>query len=1001
MRKLYFVILLSFIGLTANSQVTGTVTDAETGDPLVAATVRVVDSSVGAVTDFEGNFEIDAEIGQSLLISYVGYEPETVLLTSSTVNVSLNLDAGALNEVVVIGYGTEQSKDLTSAITTIRSEELEKTPTGQTMQALQGKVAGLQVISSGAPGGEPTVRLRGFGSYAGGNGAPLYVVDGMFFNNIDFINTSDIETVTVLKDASASAIYGVRAANGVVIITTKSADIDQPTRVTLDSYYGVQVATDVLQMANAEQYVQMVSDLNPATSPDFQFVQEAMQRYGRSRVNPNVPDVNTDWYDQVIRNAPVQNHNINISGGGANAGYSLGGSWFEQDGILNMDNSFTRYNLRAKVDFQAYDWLKIGGNAILSNAERQGFEASAWRTAYFAVPILPVNDNNLEGSFPDNFSSAQSLGYRGGQNPFPLLEYNDNDEKLKKQLTNFYAEVDLLPEDKLKFKTAFNQNTNSLDLRLIDLPFFYSNGSQRNVAGIGRTWTNIDNRIFDNTLTFKTDFNDLHDLTILGGASYRDEQFSSLRARAEDFPVNQEQAWYIDQAENIIEDGVVDNGGRQTGQSYFGRASYKFDDKYILYGTFRADGSSKYQETWGYFPAVGAAWVVSDEDFFESGKIDFIKLRGGWGRLGNDNIAASVGENTVSFTETVFNNQRYTGYNPSVGFDSLVWEVVEETNIGITMDALSNRLTLEADYFIRDTENAAIPVLQPFIGTSVRKPVGEIRNEGLDFMAAWSDDVNDKFSYNIGGNFGTLKNEVLDLFGQEFLDAGSAEFRQRTYVGESLFAFYGWQTDGVYQNQSEIDNDPIAVANGLVPGDYRFTDLDGDGDLDGEDRTILGSFLPDLTYGFNIGATYGDLSLSTNFYGQSGNQILNRKRGEYIFTNDTNIDADLATNLWRGEGTSNIYPSADGLRRGWNQRMSNYYVEDGDFFRVQNVNLAYRVNGKKYFGDKFPDATIKATADRPLTFFNYNGFNPEVANGVDTQTYPVPATYTVGLNVNF
>ena len=1005
MKKHLLFCLLLFISSSLFAQLEGEVVEDATGDPLIAATVRNTSNGAGAITMEDGSFSIEGEVGDSLQVNYVGFDSQTIIASSLFTTIRLGADDQVIDEVVIIGYGEAQSKDLTSAITTVQGEDIQQTPSGNPMQAMQGKVAGLQVVSAGAPGDSPTVRLRGYGSYASSGGQPangtnepLYVVDGMFFNNIDFIDNSDIKSVTVLKDASASAIYGVRAANGVVIIETRSGSFDQPTEISVDSYYGTQVATNVLKMANAEQYVQMASELNPATSPDYQFVLNAMQRYGRSRVNPNLPDVNTDWYDEIIRPAPMQNHNLNISGGSAKAAYSLGGSYFQQDGILDMPNEYERYNIRARIDFQAYDWLKVGANGIFSNAQQFEHEGSAWRTAYYAVPILPVNDFQTAGAFPDNYASAENIGYRGGQNPFLLMDYNNNLEKLKKNLVNVYGEIDLIPE-KLKFRSQYNQNTTSLDLRRVDFPYFYSNGAQRNTSALERVWTNIDNKILDNTLTFDTTF-DQHDLTLLAGHSYRNEQLTGLNARGQDIPINQENSWYLDNAAEIDELSVGDAGGKQIGISYFGRASYKFDNKYILYGTMRADGSSKYQEKWGYFPSVGAAWVVSEEDFFDVNGIDFLKLRGGWGQLGNDNVAASVGETTLAFNDTVFDNQIYSGYNPSIGFDSLVWELVEEINVGLTLDAFNNRLTTDVDYYIRDTENAAIPIPVPFVGSTVRKPVGVIRNEGLDLAMGWSDQINNDWSYNISGNFGTLKNEMLEIFDQPYIDH-PGDFGGRTQVGQPVFSYFGLQTNGIYQNQAEIDNDPIAVENGLVPGDYRFVDANNDGLLNGDDRVFLGSFLPDITYGFNLGSSFHGLSVNASFLGQSGNQILNRKRGEYIYTNDTNLDADLANNLWRGEGTSNSYPSADGLRRGWNQQLSDYYIEEGDFFRIQNVNLAYKLDTKSWISDKFPAVTLKATAERPYTSFSYNGFNPEVANGYDNQTYPIPAVYTFGINAKF
>jgi len=331
------------------------------------------------------------------------------------------------------------------------------------------------------------------------------------------------------------------------------------------------------------------------------------------------------------------------------------------------------------------------------------------------------------------------------------------------------------------------------------------------------------------------------------------------------------------------------------------------------------------------------------------------------------------------------------------------WENTEEINVGITSTFLNQRLSLDADYYIRDTKNAIVTIILPLIRENVRRNRGEIRNSGFELALNWSDDISDNIHYSFGGNLATLKNEVRSLGGPQYLDAGTAEFRQRSIIGEPMQTFYGYEVLGVFQNDEEINSSGLTeqfiADNNLVPGDFMYKDQNGDGVIDDQDRVVLGSFLPSVTYGFNIGFSYRNLSLSANFQGQYGHSILNRKRGEIIFTTDTNIDADLATNLWRGEGTSNKYPSAAGLRKGYNQAMSDYFVEDGSYFRIQNVRLSYQIKDNQLFGMAMPDARITFTAERPLTLFNYNGFNPEVPNGVDRQTYPIPAVYTIGLNL--
>lgn len=1003
MKKVLVFTILSFMATVLVGQqritVTGVVTD-ETNMGLPGVTIQEQGTQNGTITNFDGEYTIEVAEMATLVFSFIGFQPQEVAVGGrSVIDVRMSEDVVDIEEVVVVGYGTQTVRDLTSAIATVRADELERTPAGQAMQALQGKVAGLQVVNTGAPGESPTIRVRGIGSYPGqGNESPLYVVDGMFFNDIDFLNPSDIATMSILKDASAAAIYGVRAANGVVLIETKGGGINRPAEITYDGYFGYQVPQNVVKMANAEQFTTMA--LESGSAPDIQNIANAMQRYGRSRVNPNVPNVNTDWYDEIMRIAPIQNHSLNVSGGGESASYSIGGSYFSQEGILDMDNNYERFNLRTKIDYNATDWLSIGSNIIFSNSQRFLQNDAAWSEAYWAVPILPVYDEQNTVAWPINFASAQHIGFRGGQNPMPAIEFNNNRQKSIQTLANFYAQINIIP-DKLNFRTTYNHSLEVLNSRNIALPYFISDAFQRPNAAVTKRAETFSNQIWDNILTYNDIFGE-HNLTVMLGQSYRDESWQMLTAQGLNFPIDQEESWYIRQAENIPVDAVDDDAVRQYGISYFGRVAYNFAGKYLLYGTMRADGSSKYQEKWGYFPTIGVGWNISEEDFMQGlNFIDFLKLRASWGQLGNDKIQASAGARTTTPIQTAIDNNLVPGTTTASTFSWLEWELTEETNVGITARLFDSKLSAEMDYYIRDTKNAAIFVNIPAIGGSVLRNVGVIRNSGFEMALNWSDAITPDFTYSIGVNISTLKNEVRDLFGQQYIDGGSAEFRQRSILGEPLLAFYGYEVIGVYQNEEQIQNDPVAVENNLAPGDFIYRDQNNDNVINDDDRVVLGSYFPSFMYGGNLGVTWRDLSLTANFTGQTGNKILNRRRGEVIWTPDLNMDADLAINRWHGEGTSNEYPSSAGRRKSWNQRLSTFLVEDGSFFRIQNVQLAYNLRDQSWFGTEMPDMRVSFTAERPLTLFRYNGFNPEVPSGVDRQTYPIPAVYTLGLNINF
>ncbi|MBD3630280.1 TonB-dependent receptor [Cyclobacterium sp.] len=1002
----FFLWMISLAGSSAFAQqisVSGNITD-PTGESVPGVNILEKNTSNGTVSDMDGNYELTVSSSEATLVfSFIGFETQEVNVNGrSQINVVFSEDSQNLEEVVVVGYGTQREKDLTSAITTVKSDDIIKTPNSQAMQALQGRVAGVQIVSNGAPGASPTVRVRGVGSFEGG-AAPLYVVDGMFFDNIDFLNPNDIETISVLKDASASAIYGVRAANGVVVIETKSGSYNQEPEIVYDGYYGIQNPQNILKMANTQQFVGYINETGSA--PDIAFVQNAIQRYGRSRIDPSLPDVNTDWYAEMMQPATIQNHTLSINGGSERTRYSVGGSYFDQQGLMkDTRNSYKRMNFRVKLDADLKDWISVGGNLNVSTGEQYNGDNGAWFRSYFAVPIIPVYDEQNENAQPYQLSNAQQIGYRGNQNPFYSLLYSDNKNKIAKILGNFYAELEIIPNN-LTFKTSYNYNLETVTSR--NVGFAYNDGVTERQSSINRRTFNRYDQIWDNFLTYQNNF-DGHNLTVVLGQSYRSETNEALFARGENINPNpdrdQEQFWYLNNATDFDLNGIGDGGSRLFFQSYFSRVAYNYDDRYLLYGTFRRDGNNKFQNKWGNFATIGAGWVLTEEAFFNVDAINFLKLRGSWGELGNDGISPSVGAPVLVENNAAIDGVLVIGRRLDPTFDLIEqWETTVERNFGLNARMFRERLSIEADYFIRDTRNLAVSIIPPVIRASERRSVGEIRNQGLEVAANWEDNLTTNFSYYFGGNFGTLKNIVLGLGGAEGLDAGSAEFRQRSIIGQPYQAFFGYETDGVFQSQEQINSygytQEFINDNNLQPGDLIFRDQNEDGIVNDQDRVVLGSFLPSLTYGFNAGFRYRNLDFSALFQGQSGYKILNRKRGEIIFTNDTNLDAELANNLWRGEGTSNRYPSAAGLRKGWNQNLSNYFVEDGSYFRIQNVRLSYTLADKEVFGTTMPETRFTLTAERPLTMFNYNGFNPEVANGIDRQVYPIPAIYTVGLNI--
>ena len=996
------MLFLSFNVFAQQMEVNGVVTSTNDGLPLLGVSILVKGTTKGTTTDFDGRYSITVNKGDQLEFSYLGFKTVTFTVADqSVIDVSMEEDSESLNEVVVVGYGTQKKADLTGAISTVKAEDIEKTPASNVMQSLQGKVAGVQIVSSGEPGGSPTVRVRGVNSFLAGNN-PLYVVDGMFYDNIDFLDSSQIETISVLKDASSISIFGQRGVNGVIIIETKNGKLEQQPVFTYSGYTGYQNAQNVVKMANAEQFTTMAYESGSAA--DIQFVENAIQRFGRSRVNPNIPDVNTDWYKEILRVAPIMNHSIGVAGGSSNTTYGVNASYFAQEGILDMKNEYERFNIQSNIEIKLSDRLKIGTNAIFSNATRYSPETGAWFQAYFAVPILPVYDYLNTNATPIPFSDATVLGYRGSQNPFPVMTFNDNQVKIKKILASLYVEYSLIPE-KLKFKSSYSHDYSTLSERNVRLPYFISENSQRETSSIRRAELRFSNQIWDNTLTYSEDFGD-HSLTALAGSSYRDEQYNSFAATGNDVQgIALESSWYLDFADpTTFTNQVSEIGDRFYSIAFFGRLEYSYKDKYLFNATLRHEGDGRFpKQIWETTPSVGLGWVISNEDFMSSnGIFDFLKLRASWGQLANGSLGGSSGTRTVSQVVTDIGDIPTNGILTTNTFQDLKREILEETNFGISSRLFNSRLGLEIDYYIRDTKNLVLPREVPITAEVVFDNIGEMRNQGLEIAASWSQSINDNWSFSVGANIATLKNEVTKINSEQgYFDTGSAEFRQRLIVGEPVNAFFGWEIEGVYQNDAQVAADPTAQYeltennNQLVPGDFIYKDQNNDGRIDAEDRVVLGSYLPTFSYGGNLSVSYKQFDFTVAFSGQTGNEILNRKRGEVIFTNDTNVDAEFAINRWHGEGTTNSFPSSEGRRKAWNQKMSSFFVEDGSYFRVQNIQLAYTIPAGKHI----PEIKLTCTAERPITIFNYNGFNPEVANGVDRQTYPVPAVYTFGVNI--
>lgn len=1004
--KLLLLFLAIFMAQSSFAQtqtVKGTVVDQE-GQPLPGVTIKVDGSSQGAVTDINGEYIIqNVANGSTLSFSFIGMKSKQEK-ASPSMNVTLQDDFQKLEDVVVIGYGSAKAKDLTSPISVIKAEELKSTPSTSAMTALQGKVAGVNVVSSGTPGSGPTVRIRGAGSFA--NSSPLYVVDGMFFDDINFLDNNDIQEMSILKDASAAAIYGVRAANGVVIITTKKGMKNQKAKITYDGYVGVQSATNVLKMANSAQYATMLMEANfDAYSP---VMKSSIDNYGGSYANGDFHNwtygSDTNWYDQLLRSALITNNSIGISGGSEKATYSMGISYIHQDGIMDVKNKFDRMNIRASVDYDATSWLKVGISSVMSRSKQFLPNNMAWQQAFNAPGIYPVYDDGNANAFPEKYASPSSIGFTANFfNPVATANYYDSRNSNRQFLTNAYAQFNIIPE-KLNFKTNINYNYQSMEGNSFIPTYYVSSWQQQTASSLTKSTTNYDNYIWDNTLTFR-DSKGKHNYGAMVGMSMREENYRFLSGTASNVPEGKDEYHYLNKGDSK---GVTvsDNGTTYRGLSYFARLNYDYAGKYYVMFTMRADGSSKYQEKWGYFPSVGASWIISEEPWMKSQHaIDYLKLRASWGQLGNDHVAASDGFANISTgngASGVYGNTIFPGYQNNSYFSWLQWELVDEINAGFNLSTLQNRLNIDADYFHRMTKHAVISPRLPFSNDVLAGNYGKILNEGFDVSLTWNDRIGKDFKYNIGANLSFLWNTVKDLSGKSIITGGKTV----NVVGKEMNSFYGYKVVGVYQTAEEVASDPIAKANGLEPGDFKYEDLNHNGMIDGGDRQTLGAYIPNFTYGLNFGFEWKNLDFTLTTYGQMGAQMYNRKRALRYAQSNYNFDEAQFTDRWTSAGSTNENPSAKALVKGWNvsdQRVNSYFVESADYFRIQNVTLGYMLKNIKLGSYSLPSVRFSLTADRPLTLFTAHAFSPELndAEGWDTEVYPLTSTYTFGVQIQF
>ena len=1020
-------------GVLNAQTVKGTVISGSDNEPLIGASVMVEGTKNGAVTDLDGNFTITAKNGQTLEVSYLGFITQKVKVTGSVINVTLLEDKQSLDEVVVVGYGVQKKKLVTGATVQLKGDDIAKLNTTNPLSAMQGQTPGVNIVStSGQPGASMSVTIRGLGTV--GNSQPLYLIDGVG-GDITTLNPADIESIDVLKDAASAAIYGAQAANGVVLVTTKSGK-EGVSKITYDGYVGWQTLGRKFEMLNANQYMQIMDEalLNSYMSPIDWTSLSAIRD-----ANGNV--YNTDWIDQAVDNgALTTSHSLAFTGGSKTSTYSISGGYTGQDGLIGGSDVsyYKRYNLRANSEHKMWNGLvTIGEHVGFVYKDSRGMGTgniynNNLRSAFSTSPLVPVYDAN--GNY---YSTVDSDWNKNDGNPYGTMMMNRyNQSKNTSVDANVYVQIE--PIKNLKFKTVFGLSYGGSNYRSFTPIYKFTPQSGNGITKVNQSNGNGTSLVWTNTLTYDFDIKDHHISALLGSETtkYDGESTGSygvnLTAGFDDW----EHA-YVENTEKGHADRKVSGGPYDAtrGQSFFARLGWSWKDRYMVNATMRADGSSKFAKghRWGYFPSVSAGWTLTEEDFMKSAAswLDFLKLRLSWGQVGNANINCYQYLAPVTTSNTNYNFGATGGtdawvmgaYTERLANEKVKWETSEQYNVGLDARFLRQRLSLTLDGYIKSTKDWLVQApIRATAGTG--GPVingGDVKNKGIEVGLSWNDNIGRDFTYSVGANFAYNHNEVgniptLDgiIHGKDNQIYSNAEEFYRAENGHAIGYFWGYKTAGLFQNQKEI-NDWIAAGNGIYqadvkPGDVKYVDVNHDGVINASDKVDLGNGLPKYTFGFNFNLAWKGFDLSANFTGAAGFQIAQSYR------DPSSSQANYSRRIlkrWTGEGTSNEIPRVTYGDVG-NWLFSDLYLQDGDYIRLQNLTMGY--DFKKLISWKgLSKMRLYFQVQNLFTLTKYDGMDPEIGSfngtdgnssdswvsGVDMGYYPHPRTFIVGLNLAF
>jgi TonB-linked SusC/RagA family outer membrane protein len=1011
---LFAALLCAGFGLHAQTfDLTGTILDAESGEGLIGASVLLVGdtgagATTGTVTDLDGSFRLSGvEIGDEIRISYTGFQSRTMTVENrEPLRIQLGADVQALDEVVVIGYGSQRKRNVTGAVSTVDSETIDELKPIKVEQALQGTVAGVNVTTqSGAPGAGLNIRIRGVST--NGQNAPLVIIDG-YQGDLSTVNPADIATITVLKDAQA-AVYGTIGANGVILVTTKTGERNQPTRISYNAYVGTQETSRDLRLLNATEYALLLN--------------EAYANGGQPLPFPDASQVGvgTNYQDEVFETAPIMSHDITASGGSDRMTYSIGGSYLDQDGIIGGEKAgFDRSTARISLGIDLAEDVKLSTNVIYTNLNRSALNENGLGSVLFNAlntpPTLPLVDEVGAFSLVPN---TPGLGIEV-INPVAQIANTFNEYRLNK--LNGQASLDWSVVGGLTLTGRVGFNTANSESRNFNPEISYGG----KVFDVTRSSVN-QNRINDNNYsldlfgTYERNFGGRHNLTATAGTTVFRELGDGLFATGFDVPNNDFEFADISLATGTSPEGARDVGSYSYDErrlSFFGRVQYNYAERYFLTAMLRRDASTKFgpENRAAYFPSFTAGWIALDEERLADSPVDLLKLRLSYGILGNDQILNNgfigtlSGEATYVF-DGVLVNGTAIGALPN---PALQWEEAKKFNAGFDLNLWDYRLSLVADYFINTRDNLLIgniPV-SGIVGTAAPGSAaptvnaGAVRNQGLEVALNYRQRINSDWRLNLSYNFATLTNEVLEVNnGTGFIEGGGFGVGQlapsRMEVGQPIGYYFGYRTDGIFQNADEIEGAPSQLALGAAaqPGDLRFVDTNGDGVIDPDDRTYLGDPIPDLTMGFNAQVEFRRFDFTAYAFASLGNEIV---RGYERALSDVNR-LDYYLQRWTGPGSTNEVPRVTTAATA-NQVFSDFFIEDGSFLRLQTVTLGYTLPLRTGARDN-SSLRLYLSGNNLLTLSDYLGFDPAastgapIGGGIDYGFYPIARSFLFGVNL--